>query len=178
MDFTRPVPDDPYTLLPAPATFTLGSDDITDGGRLPTAHTVDGENVSPALTWSGAPAGTRSFVISCYDPDAPTPSGYWHWTLVDVPGETTSLPRGAGATDGSGLPAGAFHVRSDGLAAGFEGAGPPPGDHDHRYVFAVHALDVAPGELGLGPDNSNAQVHFNVYFHLLGRAVLTATYGR
>lgn len=178
MDFTRPAPADPYSLLPTPATFALTSPDITDGERLPATHAADGENVSPALEWSGAPAGTRSFVVSCYDPDAPTPSGYWHWNLVDVPAEVTSLPRGAGAADGAGLPAGAFQVHSDGGYPGFEGAGPPPGDHDHRYVFAVHALDAAPGELGLGPDNTNAQVHFNIYFHLLGRATLTATYSR
>lgn len=178
MDFTRPTPPDPYSLLPAPAGFTLRSSDITDGERLPAAHAADGDNVSPALEWSGAPEGTRSFVVSCYDPDAPTPSGYWHWNVVDLPGDVTSLARGAGAADGSGLPAGAFHVHSDGHTPGFEGAGPPPGDHEHRYVFAVHALDVAPGELGLGPDNTGAQVHFNVYFHLLGRATLTATYSR
>lgn len=178
MDFTRPVPPDPYSLLPAPAAFTLTSTDVVDGTRLPAAHAVDGENLSPALAWSGAPEGTRSFVVSCYDPDAPTPSGYWHWNLVDVPAGVTSLPRGAGAADGTGLPAGAFQVPGDGGHPGFEGAGPPPGDQDHRYVFAVHALDAAPGELGLGPDNTNAQVHFNIYFHLLGRATLTAMYSR
>src|SRR5690606_21248405 len=84
----------------------------------------------------------------------------------------------AGAPGGSGLPAGAFHTDSDGHTPGYEGAAPPPGDHPHRYIFAVHALDVAPGELGLGPDSTNAQVALNVYFHLLGRATLTATYSR
>ncbi|GAA1868874.1 YbhB/YbcL family Raf kinase inhibitor-like protein [Myceligenerans crystallogenes] len=177
-DFTRPLPPDPYSLLPAPATFTLRSPDIADGERLPADHAADGGDVSPALEWSGAPEGTRSFVVSCYDPDAPTPSGYWHWNVVDLPAEVTALARGAGAVDGSGLPAGAFHVRSDGRTPGFEGAGPPPGDHDHRYVFAVHALGAAPGELGLTSENTPAQVHFNVYFHLLGRATLTATYSR
>ncbi|MBL0888092.1 YbhB/YbcL family Raf kinase inhibitor-like protein [Myceligenerans indicum] len=178
MDFTRPAPADPYSLLPAPAVFTLTGPDVVDGERLPVAYTVDGEALSPALEWSGAPAGTRSFAVSCFDPDAPSPSGYWHWNLVDLPAEVTSLPRGAGGADGGLLPAGAFQVRGDGGYPGFEGAGPPRGDHEHRYVFAVHALDAAPGRLVPGPGSTNAQVHVSIFFHLLGRATLTATYGR
>lgn len=178
MDFTRPYPPDPYTLLPAPTTFTLTSENLSDGERMPDAHAAHDKNLSPALEWSGFPEGTRSFVVTCYDPDAPTPMGYHHWTVVDLPADVTSLPVGAGTPDGSGLPAGAFHTDSDGHTPGYEGAAPPPGDHPHRYIFAVHALDVAPGELGLGPDATNAQVAFNVYFHLLGRATLTATYSR
>jgi Raf kinase inhibitor-like YbhB/YbcL family protein len=176
MDLSRPYPPDPYSLLPQVPSFTVTSPDITDGERLPVDFTVDGDNVSPALEWSGFPEGTRSFVVSCFDPDAPTPSGYWHWNLVDVPASVTSLPRGAGAPDGSGLPDGAYHVRSDGRTLGFEGAAPPPGDHEHRYVFAVHALDVP--ELGVGPDATNAQVAFNAVFHTLARAVLVGTYQR
>ncbi|MCK9793800.1 YbhB/YbcL family Raf kinase inhibitor-like protein [Isoptericola sp. 4D.3] len=175
-DFERPLPPDPYSLLPVPATFALTSPDIADGEPLDADFSVDGANVSPALAWSGAPEGTRSFVVSCFDPDAPTPSGYWHWTMADVPASVTSLPRGAGDPDGSGLPAGAFHVPSDGGRLGFEGAGPPPGDHAHRYVFAVHALDVP--SLGLDATNSPVHVAFNVFFHTLGRAVLTGTFRR
>src|SRR5690606_32817604 len=150
MDFTRPYPPDPYTLLPAPATFTLTSEDLSDGERMPDAHAAHDKGLSPALEWTGFPEGTRSFVVTCYDPDAPTPMGYHHWTVVDLPADVTSLPAGAGAPGGSGLPAGAFHTDSDGHTPGYEGAAPPPGDHPHRYIFAVHALDVAPGELGLG----------------------------
>ncbi|MEN5072242.1 YbhB/YbcL family Raf kinase inhibitor-like protein [Isoptericola cucumis] len=175
MDFERPLPPDPYSLLPAPG-FSLASEDVADGQALHRDFSVDGADVSPQLTWSGFPDGTESFVVSCFDPDAPTPSGYWHWTLVDVPATVTSLARGAGAADGSGLPAGAFHVASDGGRTGFEGAGPPPGDHAHRYVFAVHALDVP--TLGLSPDNTSVHVAFNVYFHTLARATLTGTYRR
>lgn len=164
--------------LVAPAAFSLTSSNLTDGERMPDAHAAHDQNISPALEWSGFPAGTKSFVVTCYDPDAPTPMGYHHWTVVDLPASVTSLDTGAGTPDGSGLPAGAFHTYSDGHTPGFEGAGPPSGDHPHRYIFAVHALDVEPGELGLGPDSSNAQVAFDVYFHLLGRATLTATYSR
>ena len=176
MDLSRPYPPDPYSLLPKVPDFTLTSPDFSDGERLPVDFTVDGAGVSPALEWSGFPEGTRSFVVSCYDPDAPTPSGYWHWNLVDVPASVTSLARGAGAGDGSALPDGAYQVSSDGQEPGFEGAGPPPGDHEHRYIFAVHALDTA--ELGVGPDATNAQVAFTAVFHTLARAVLMGTYER
>ena len=176
MDLTRPLPPDPYSLLPQVLPFTLTSPDITDGERLPVDFTTDGQDVSPALEWSGFPDGTQSFVVSCYDPDAPTPSGFWHWNLVDVPASVTSLPRGAGTSDGSGLPGGAYQVRHDGGGSGFMGAAPPPGDREHRYFFAVHALDTA--QLGVGPDASNAAVAFNVVFHTLARAVLVATYQR
>ena len=176
MDLTRPLPPDPYSLLPQAPSFNLTSPDFSDGQRLPTDFTTDGQNVSPALEWSGFPDGTQSFVVSCYDPDAPTPSGFWHWNLVDVPASVTSLARGAGAADGSGLPDGAYQVRNDGGQPGFMGAAPPPGDREHRYFFAVHALDTA--QLGVGRDASNAAVGFNVTFHTLARAVLVATYQR
>jgi Raf kinase inhibitor-like YbhB/YbcL family protein len=149
---------------------------MTDGARLAVDFTVDGTGDSPALEWSGFPEGTRSFVVSCFDPDAPAPSGYWHWNLVDVPASVTSLPRGAGAADGSGLPDGAYQVVSDGGVHGYEPAGPPSGDHEHRYVFAVHALDVP--RLRVAPDASNAKVAINAVRHTLARAVIVGTYQR
>ncbi|MFV2142727.1 YbhB/YbcL family Raf kinase inhibitor-like protein [Isoptericola sp. G70] len=176
MDFTRPVPPDPYSLLPVPATFELTSPEVSPGEPMSSDHAVDGGNISPELSWSGFPAATRSFVVSCFDADAPTPSGYWHWHVLDLPTSVTSLPRGAGAADGSGLPDGAFQLTSDGGAQGFEGAGPPPGDHAHRYIFAVHALDV--DSLELTPENTNVHAAFNAYFHTLARATLTGTYQR
>ncbi|QAY62440.1 YbhB/YbcL family Raf kinase inhibitor-like protein [Xylanimonas allomyrinae] len=176
MSLERPYPPDPYSLLPHAPSFALTSPDVTDGQRLDTAFTVDGENASPALAWSGFPEGTQSFVVSAFDPDAPTPSGYWHWNAVDIPATTTSLPRGAGALGGAALPAGAYHVRNDGGEPGYMGAAPPPGDHEHRYFFAVHALDVP--RLGVGPEASNAAVAFNVVFHTLARAVIVGTYQR
>ena len=176
MDLQRPVAPDPYSLLPDVASFTLASDDITNGDRLDVTFTVDGEDVSPALRWEGFPAGTKSFVVSCFDPDAPTPAGYWHWTVANLPATTTSLPRGAGNADGELLPDGAFQSRSDGGQVGWEGAGPPAGDRPHRYVFAVHALDVE--SLDLNADASATVVAFNALFHTLARATLTATYSR
>lgn len=176
MDLTRPVAPDPYTLLPAVPAFTLTSPDVRNGDRLDVAFTTDGEDVSPALEWDGFPETTRSFVVSCFDPDAPTPAGYWHWTVVNLPATTTSLPRGAGGADGALLPPGAFQVRSDGGVVGWEGAGPPEGDRPHRYIFAVHALDVA--QLPLDEDASATVVAFNALFSTVARATLTATYSR
>ncbi len=172
----RPVAEDPYGKLPPVPAFTLTSTDISDGERLPETFTAHGGDVSPALAWSGFPAATRSFVVSCFDPDAPTPSGFWHWTVVDVPADVTSLPTAAGVPGGGHLPRGAFQVRNDGGDDGYTGAAPPRGDHEHRYVFAVHALDV--NSLGVGPRASNASVAFNALFHTLARATLTATYRR
>ncbi|WP_425953920.1 YbhB/YbcL family Raf kinase inhibitor-like protein [Xylanimonas sp. McL0601] len=176
MSLERPYPPDPYSLLPQVPSFSLTSPDITDGQRLDVAYSVDGTNDSPTLEWSGFPEGTQSFVVNVFDPDAPTPSGYWHWNAVDIPATTTSLPRGAGALGGSALPAGAYHVRNDGGQDGFMGAAPPPGDHEHRYFYAVHAVDTP--HLGVGPDASNAVVAFNLAFHTLARAVIVGTYQR
>ncbi|WP_265523581.1 YbhB/YbcL family Raf kinase inhibitor-like protein [Oerskovia flava] len=173
----RPHAPEPYSLLPEMPTFTLTSTDMTDGEPLPDTHAAAGDDLSPALGWSGFPEGTRSFVVSCFDPDAPTPAGYWHWTVVDLPVTTTALATGVGVPDAD-LPAGAFQTRTDGGAVGYEGAAPPPGDRPHRYVFAVHALDVdslADAE-GVGPDASPTAVAFTALFHTIARATLTPTY--
>jgi Raf kinase inhibitor-like YbhB/YbcL family protein len=176
MNLERAVAPDPYDHLPAAPSFSLTSEDLTDGATLDLRCVHDsagGQNVSPQLSWSGAPEGTQSFVVTCLDPDAPTGAGFWHWSVVDVPGDVTSLARGAGASDDS-LPGGAFHVRNDFGEAGYAGAAPPPGDHVHRYMFVVHAVDVP--TLGLSADTSPTVVAFNLAFHTLGRARLTATY--
>jgi len=172
----RPLAPLPYDLLPRVGAFEVTSTDVADGAPVPLVHAHDsagGENRSPQLSWSGAPEDTRSFVVNCFDPDAPTPSGFWHWTVVDIPAGTTELPTGAGADDDS-LPEGAFHVRNDFGGRQFDGSAPPAGDRPHRYVFAVHAVDVE--HLGVDPDASPTVVAFNLAFHTLARAVITPTY--
>ena len=172
----RPDAPLPYDLLPKTASFTVNSTDVTDGTPMHLTHvhdSADGENRSPQLSWSGAPEGTRSYVVNCFDPDAPTPSGFWHWTVVDIPASVTELPTGAGESDGT-LPKGAFHVRNDFGQRRWDGAAPPAGDRPHRYVFAVHALDV--DHLEVDKDATPTFVAFNVLFHTLGRALITPTF--
>lgn len=173
-DLDRPIAPDPYALLPNVAAFTVISDTLRDGEPMPVAHASDGDNVSPQLNWKGAPRGTKSFVVTCFDPDAPTPSGFWHWMAVDLPADVTSLATGAGREDGSGLPVGAFHCRADTGARGYSGAAPPGVDGPHRYYFVVHAVDA--DTLGVDADASPGMVSFQLAFHTLGRAILTATH--
>ena len=174
MNLQRPRAEDPYAKLPELPSFTLTSTDVAgDDAPLSDAQVQSEGNTSPQLAWSGAPDGTKSFVVSCFDPDAPTPSGFWHWTVVDIPADVTSLDTGAGSSDDS-LPDGAFHVRNDAGSSDFVGAAPPEGDHPHRYYFVVHA--VGADSLGVDADASAAVVAFNLVFKAVGRAVLTGTY--
>jgi Raf kinase inhibitor-like YbhB/YbcL family protein len=171
MSLERPIAPNPYDLLPAVPSFTVTSTDVTDGQPLKDDQVAEHGNTSPQLSWEGAPEGTKSYVVTCFDPDAPTPSGFWHWSLVDIPADITSLDTGASSGD---LPGKAFHVRNDGGEAGFMGAAPPQGDQTHRYFFVVHA--VKEETLGVDADASNAVVSFNLAFKTLGRAIIHGTY--
>jgi Raf kinase inhibitor-like YbhB/YbcL family protein len=173
MSLDRPVSPDPYDLLPQVPSFTLTSEDVTDGAPLKDDQVSSGGDTSPQLSWSDAPAGTKSFTVTCFDPDAPTPSGFWHWVLVDLPADVTSLEAGAGA-EGADLPGNAFMCRNDGGGLAFMGAAPPAGDQVHRYFFVVHA--VKEETLGVDSTASPAVVSFNLAFKTAGRAILTGTY--
>ncbi|GAA0769542.1 YbhB/YbcL family Raf kinase inhibitor-like protein [Ideonella azotifigens] len=168
-------------LLASAAGFELSSLDIAPGARLAEAQVFkgfgcDGGNRSPALNWHGAPAGTQSYAVTVYDPDAPTGSGWWHWVVYNLPAATTSLSAGAGDTAKPMLPAGAAQGRTDFGRTGFGGACPPPGDKPHRYIFTVHALGVP--KLALPADATAAMVGYMIQANRLGSATLEASYGR
>lgn len=159
--------------------FELSSDTVRNGGKLGNAQVYkgfgcEGDNQSPALLWKHAPANTKSFAVTVYDPDAPTGSGWWHWVAYNLPAGTTQLPAGAGTADGAGLPQGTVQGRNDFGAKGFGGACPPKGSQPHRYVFTVHALKV--DKLDLPADASSALIGFMIGANRIGQASLTARY--
>ena len=126
---------DPWSVLPPAPAFSLRSHDITDGETVPIAQRSPvmggaGNDKSPHLAWEGFPPETRSFAVTCFDPDAPTGSGFWHWAVYNVPAGVTELPTGAGAPGGPGLPEGARTVFNDGRQKQYLGAAPPPGTGD------------------------------------------------
>ena len=161
--------------------MSLRSDSFEDGDYLGIEHVLAeqygfgcaGGNVSPHLAWSGAPAETKSYAVTCYDPDAPTGSGFWHWLVVNIPPEVTGLALGAGGPGGP-LPPGALQTRTDFGAPGWGGPCPPQGDHPHRYVFTVFA--VGTDSLPVEADTSAAVVGFNLHFATLDKATLMGLY--
>ena len=168
--------------LPAVADdFRLDSPDIEVRKAIANKHVFkgfgcEGENISPALTWRGAPAGTKSFAVTVYDPDAPTGSGWWHWVVYNLPATTSSLLAGAGDPTKKQLPAGAVQGRTDFGTPGFGGACPPPGDKPHRYIFNLYALKA--DKLELPPDATAAMVGYNLNANRIGKASFTGQYGR
>lgn len=170
------------TLAAAPAwALKLESPTIKPGAMLTEAQVFkgfgcEGKNISPALTWSGAPKETKSYAVTVYDPDAPTGSGWWHWVVFNIPASATGLPEGAGGAGAPGLPAGAVQGRTDFGAPGFGGACPPPGRKPHRYIFTVYALKT--DKLDVPADASAALVGFMINANKLAQASFTARYGR
>jgi len=171
--------NDPFWRLPEVPSFTLTSSTVQHGHGLAVAHmsgifdVPGGKDTSPQLSWSGAPAATKSYAVTMYDPDAPTMSGFWHWAVAGIPSAITSLAQGAGDDHGSGLPASAVQLRNDAGSARFLGAAPPAGHGSHRYYITVHALDTE--DIEIDASSSPALLGFKMSFHILARATLIAT---
>ena len=161
--------------------FEVTSTEVADGQQLPEPQrsgkmqVPGGQDVSPQLSWSGFPEGTKSFAVTCYDPDAPTQSGWWHWAVLNIPADVTSLPTGAGDPDNPKLPAGALTLRNDAGFPGYLGAAPPNGHGDHRYFFMVHAVGVE--TLDVTADATPALLGFNLFFHSIARGWIAPTFG-
>ena len=161
--------------------FAITSRDFEPGGTLKEAQVFKGfgcagGNVSPQLSWKNAPAGTKSFAVTVYDPDAPTGSGWWHWLIFNIPASVTQLPAGAGDLAKKLAPAGSVQGRTDFGTPGFGGACPPKGDKPHRYIFTVFALKAE--KVDVPPTASAAMIGFSLNAQTLARATVTAQYSR
>ncbi|HXQ30645.1 MAG TPA: YbhB/YbcL family Raf kinase inhibitor-like protein [Steroidobacteraceae bacterium] len=166
---------------PGASAFALASAELMPGGRFEQRHVFNGYgcsggNVSPALSWSGAPVGTRSFAITVFDPDAPTGKGWWHWLIYDIPATSTTLAAGAGDPSGRKAPAGSVQAVTDFGTPGFGGPCPPAGDKPHRYVFTLYALKV--DTLAAGKGASAAVVDSMLNANTIQTAGFTVYYGR
>jgi Raf kinase inhibitor-like YbhB/YbcL family protein len=173
------------TLLPlavyAAGKFTLESSEVKPNVKIAEKQVYNGfgcsgGNVSPSLTWSNPPAGTKSFAVTVYDPDAPSGSGWWHWIMFNLPADARSLPAGAGDPKGGKLPKGTVQSLTDFGAPGYGGPCPPKGDRPHRYVFTVHALEV--DKLDLDEKSMPALVGFTINSNRIDKATFTSTYSR
>ena len=162
------------------STFTLTSEDITNGKQMSKQQEFEGfgcsgANRSPQLAWHNAPEGTAAFALLVHDPDAPTGSGWWHWQVINIPKTATSLPAGAGEQGSKHLPAGSIQISNDYGFKGFGGACPPEGHGVHRYRFTLHALSAL---LELPEDASGALTGYMVNAHSLGSSTIEALYQR
>lgn len=169
--------NDQFARLDEVAEFSVTSNTVTPNQEWPAAQysgdmgVPNGQDISPHIAWSGAPEGTKSYAVTVFDPDAPTGSGFWHWSVGNIPADVTELAENAGTEDGAALPAGSFQLKNDAGGRGFIGAAPPLGHGAHRYIITVHALGVE--KLDIPADASNAFFGFNRYGNTLGRATLT-----
>ena len=154
---------------------TVAPDGMLSNDQVYSGFGCSGKNISPALSWKGAPRATKSFAVTVYDPDAPTGSGWWHWVVYNIPADVTELPAGAGNAGGQ-LPTGAAQGHTDFGTSGFGGACPPAGDKPHRYIFTVYALKTE--KISLPDEASAAMVGFMIHANSLAKASLTARYGR
>ena len=171
--------NDLFAKLPKAARFQVTSTDVIDGQPFALAQFSGiagvkfGKDLSPQLSWHGAPENTKSYAVTVYDPDAPTGSGFWHWAVANIPASVTELQTGSGDDKGLELPKVAIQLHNDASIARFMGAAPPQGHGQHRYLIVIHALDIE--DIGVSSNSTPAALGFSMFTHTLGRAVLTAT---
>lgn len=161
--------------------FTVTAPDFSGGKTIPMAKVFKGsgctgQDISPAVSWSGAPAGTKSYAVTLYDPDAPTGSGWWHWTVFDIPASVHSLARGAGDAGSTLLPKGAEQGRTDFGFSHYGGPCPPVGEAPHHYHLTVFAVKVP--TLPLNAQSSGGLVGYVLHFNTIATAETMGTYGR
>ncbi len=162
--------------------FKLSSPDVAEGATIKAAQVFNsfgctGQNISPALEWTGVPAGTKSLALIVHDPDAPTGvGGFTHWIVYNIPASATKLDKGAGTADGKLLPAGTAQAPTSFGAPGYGGPCPPAGDKPHRYVFTLYALGVE--KLDLPANVTQAFAGFNINGNAIAKVSFTALYGR
>lgn len=161
---------DPYAPLKDLPTFELTSPDIADGEPIAEKFRAP-QSVSPELNWSGLPEGTKSIAVTCFDPDAPTAAGFWHWAAFNIPADATGLAQGASTEDASDLPEGTIQLSNDSGQRAHYGAAPPANHAPHRYMYAVHAVDV--DKLDVPKDATPTVLGFNLYFHSIARTIIT-----
>ena len=137
-----------------------------------------GDNISPSLSWTGAPKGTKSFAIMIHDPDAPTGAGWWHWVVFNIPASTTSIPKNAGDVNAKLMPEGAIQSVTDFGTDGYGGPCPPKGDKPHHYHFTIFAVDVDKLPDAQDKNAMPDLVGFDLHFHTLGKASIVGLYGR
>jgi Raf kinase inhibitor-like YbhB/YbcL family protein len=159
--------------------FRLASPDLAEGDRFRAEQVsagsgCSGGNVSPALQWSGAPAGTKSFAVTMFDPDAEIGRGWWHWIIYDIPANVSGLSKGAGDPEHRLAPEGSLQTATDSGNPGYGGPCPPQGDDEHRYVFKVYALDVEK----LPAKQESVMIPLHLHFHSLAQATLIGVYSR
>jgi Raf kinase inhibitor-like YbhB/YbcL family protein len=159
--------------------FRMSAPDLNSGRRIALSHVFNGmgctgQNISPALDWTNPPAGTRSFAVTAYDPDAPTGSGWWHWVMYNIPANTTGLAAGAGT--GRNAPRGSAQGNTDFGSKGYGGPCPPVGDAPHPYHFKVFALKV--DKLDVPGNATAAMIGYNLNANKLATAEIISLYGR
>ncbi len=165
----------------AQSRLRLLSTDVHAGAKIRNTYAFNGmgcqgSNISPSLQWHGAPAGTKSYAVTVYDPDAPTGSGWWHWVIYNIPASVTRLSANAGDPKKNVMPAGAVQGNTDFGAPGYGGPCPPVGDKPHHYIFTVYALNA--DKIDVPANATAAYVGFNLHAHQLAKATLTGLYWR